>query len=128
MRILYYLEAGNETIEVSDSGKRRINQPAKKVFEALCLEEVSTLKGRIEAARALFGYKYNVPIFVNPALLLYKIGDGSKYWLNYFEVASVLNSGGGTDFLFKNGEVLKTKASYRSSVQAHRRAQRISER
>jgi competence transcription factor ComK len=125
MNILYYIEAETETIEVSEFQENKYNSPIKKIFENLCLSELTTLKGRIDAIKKVYNYGYNVPIYINSNLILFKIKDHRTLWINYFKVGSIIKKKNGADIVFKNGTVLNTSVSYRSLLNSFSKAQRI---
>lgn len=62
----------------------------KNFLHTLCLKEYTTLKGRIEAIKELFGFKYNVPIYINDKIILVKIPEGEyNIWINVYNIVSI---------------------------------------
>ncbi|HEY8395746.1 MAG TPA: competence protein ComK [Bacilli bacterium] len=125
MAILYFIETENGATQVSTDDTKKFGIPVTKIFEQLCLQELTTLKGRIDAVKKLFDYKYNVPVFVNSDLLFFKVRDEKIYWINFVQISSIIKTKIGTDFAFKDGTLLKTKANYRSSLNAYKKTLKI---
>lgn len=128
MPTLYFEEREGGTVQVSAKGIKEYGFPVKKIFEELCLRELTTLEGRIDAVRKLYGYKYNVPVYVNEEMLFFKICGNKIHWLNFSQVASIIKTKHGTDFVFKDGTVLNTGANYRTSLRAYEKAATIHHR
>lgn len=125
MSILYYFEDGQEVIEVSDLDQKAYPLPLTKIFESLCIKEFTTLKGRIDAIKKIYGYSYNVPIYISSDLVFFKIKGENVFWVNLFEVGNIIKSEKGTDIVFKGGKILKTSTLYRSVVNSYKKALRV---
>jgi competence transcription factor ComK len=127
MAILYLLDNENETIEVSIFETKKHGVPVKKYFEKLCLRELTTLRGRIDAIKKIYQYKYNVPVYINRELIFFKIRSDKTYWINAVQVTGIIKQEKGANLTFKNGNVLKTNLSYRSLFNSYKKAMRILE-
>ncbi|HHX80774.1 MAG TPA: hypothetical protein GX692_06905 [Acholeplasmataceae bacterium] len=127
MAILYLLDKETETIEVSTYDTKKLGIPVKKLFENFCLCELTTLKGRVDAIKKIYHYKYNVPVYINRKLVFFKIRFEETYWINAMQVAGIVKEGKGAALTFKNGLVLKTSVSYRSLLNSYNKAMRILE-
>ncbi|MGD9605126.1 MAG: competence protein ComK [Bacilli bacterium] len=80
-----------------------------------CLQELTTLSGRIEAMKTLFGLKYNIPVYINEHVLLFKVMDNNKqYWINYYKVKRFKQCESKTVILLENNETINVSKSLRA--------------
>lgn len=110
--ILYCIEREGSTIIVKEDGEKEIKKKFIEYVDDLCLSSLSTLKGRKEALKKVFGYKYNVPLFVNNQTILFKIRKENNLYLNACSVKFVEKENDRVTIIFKNGKVLVLNNNY----------------
>lgn len=104
----YFIEELNHIVIKGEVIYRTINSYINK----LCIDNYSTLKGRILATKKKLNIKYNVPIYVNKKILLFKIKDSDRnYYINYYKINDYDYSRGSIVIVFKDLEVLKISVS-----------------
>lgn len=88
--LLYLKDCGFQTILCYECEERIVQSNYKKVVHNLCLQEYTSLSGRIEAVKEIFGFKYNIPIFINKKNILVKITQNEyNLWLNVYNIVGV---------------------------------------
>lgn len=72
---ILYLEKGNRSTIIHYANHIIEEQPynIERYLNMLCLNELTTLEGRIEAIKNKFNLIKNVPIYINPHLVLFTI-------------------------------------------------------
>ena len=94
-----------------------INKTLRSYINSLCINNLSTLKGRLDATKKLLNIKYNLPIYVNKDMILFKIKEDEKvFWINYNNIKDYGFSDDIVTIVFNNLEILKVKASKESLV------------
>ena len=111
----------NEVIEVKlDSrdfkySEAVIKQGIDKYLNCECLKEYSTLQGRIEAIKIKFGFKYNVPIYINKDIILLKVNTNEGiYYLNILSIVEFEAYDDEVVITFMNEHKLNLRTSYRT--------------
>lgn len=122
---LYLVEIENAVLEVNLHYQITHQKRVKKLFEECCLFELSTLKGRQEAIKILFDYKYNIPIYINQYMLFIKVRSRENLWINCPKICSIIKTKEGTDIIFPSGKILKTNANYRTLKTSYQKALNI---
>lgn len=112
MKILYYIEKDKHTIIVTTTKKFKINISFKKVINKLCLDNLSTLEGRMEAVKEKFAFKYNIPIYINNDIILMKVKLKHNYWINICSIKEIYKNSNKTDILFTEGIILSIDKKY----------------
>lgn len=97
-----------------------IDRSFKSYVNSLCINNLSTLEGRIKATKKLLNIKYNVPIYVNHEILLFKITNNEeKIWINYFNIKLIDYGKERVVIIFKDTERLNlytTKDTFKKYV------------
>ncbi|XMB86953.1 competence protein ComK [Mycoplasmatota bacterium WC44] len=63
-----------------------------KFINDLCIQGLSTYKGRIDAVKIKYGFKSLVPIYVSEDCLLFPTVSPRNYeciWINYFKIKHI---------------------------------------
>lgn len=105
----------DEIIKINIDGKE-MDTTLKKYVNSLCIKSFSTLNGRVEAVRKLLKLKYNVPIYVNEKILLFKVVSFKTYWINYFNIKDIDIKNDISIIIFNNLEILELDVSKRVIV------------
>jgi len=69
-----------------------INSSLISFIDRMCLDNLSTYKGRLDASKRVLGLRSNVPIYVSKSILLYPtecIRNFECAMINYYNVLSV---------------------------------------
>lgn len=105
----------DEIVKINVDGKE-MDTTFKKHVNSLCIKSFSTLNGRVEAVRKLLKLKYNVPIYVNEKILLFKVVSCKTYWINYFNIKDIDIKNNISIIIFNNLEILELDVSKRVIV------------
>lgn len=81
----------NNEIIFYDNSKKQINVKLDKLFDSICLNEMTTLKGRKEAIKILFGYHNNPPLYLTKNIVLIRVEDALKNTTVYLNVTYIKN-------------------------------------
>lgn len=111
---LYIQEIADILLIVNIDGIKKVQSRALREFESRCLEEFTTMKGRMDAIKAIFKLSYNIPIYINDKMIFIKICNQKRIWINGINVVEVIKDNKGTKIIFKNGLDLKIDRGYRS--------------
>ncbi|NLD25986.1 MAG: hypothetical protein GX661_01350 [Acholeplasmataceae bacterium] len=122
---LYLIEYDNYIEETNLLYQRTHSGKIRKLFQKYCLQELTTLEGRITAVKQIFNYGYNVPVYINRDLLFIKVHGQQTMWINICTIQQLLKTPKGTDLIFQGDVVLHLDANYRSMVNAYKKAQAI---
>lgn len=88
--LLYIKENHYQIVLYYDDGKIHKESDLQKYLHTLCLQEYTTLKGRIEAVKEVFGFKYNIPIYINEKVIFVKIPQEEyNLWINVYNIVSI---------------------------------------
>lgn len=111
---LYIQENNDILLIVNIDGIQKVKSRALYEFEKLCLQEYTTLKGRIDAIKEIFKLSYNIPIYINEQMIFIKICNKKRIWINGINVVEVIKDNKGSKIIFNNGLDLKIDRGYRS--------------
>lgn len=110
-----YIRRNNKGIEVSINGKLMyINKGIRWYLNDLCIKNLSTLDGRIDAVKKKYNIKHKVPIFVDSKCILFSTGsmrDFEVVYINYFEMIEYSSKDEKTIIYFKDGTNIDIKLS-----------------
>ncbi|HHZ17867.1 MAG TPA: hypothetical protein GX390_01120 [Acholeplasmataceae bacterium] len=123
---LYFYECEDGLLEINVDYQKTHPLTARQLFENLLLREMTTLKGRIDALRKLFSFAYNVPVYINPAMVFFKVSGKERLWVNGANVATIKNRTGKGIIIFKCGILLATDKNYRTLKNAYEKILMIS--
>lgn len=91
---IYYDYASSQVCKVKEDSNEYIkasNIPS--YLDTLCLENGSSLKGRMDAFKHIMQKKKFIPIIVHASLIYFPIKSTSAYdciWINYFSIEHVV--------------------------------------
>lgn len=114
MKILYIIESNNKIKVVYDCYEKYLEKSGEVFLNELCLKELCTKSGRIEAVKKVFGYKYNVPIFVNQDNIFLKVKANKVAWINIISVGKIYKDNDKVNIIFFSGKVLKVNTGYKN--------------
>lgn len=108
MEIILYVVDLKEKIEISYINKKEsYNKRFDKFINELCIRYLSTFNGRKEAFKKIFGYRYNVPIFVCDKILFIKVNN--IMWINVYQVKEVFRKEKDIVLILSNNEIIFIK-------------------
>lgn len=125
--LLYIQDNRYNLIVQTEDTRHQINELLNKYLHQLCLKEHTTLKGRLQAIKELYGFKYNPPIYINNHIILVKIVDWNNiYYINVYNVVGLEKiSHQQTKVIFSDQTVLVIKKSKRSISDQFKKGQLI---
>lgn len=104
----YIIDLGDRIIV----NKVVIYKTIRSYVNSLCIKNLSTLKGRIDATKKILNIKYNVPMYVSKDLILFKVNDkNSTIWINYVSIKDFGYKDKVATFLFNDLEILKMEVN-----------------
>ena len=88
---LLFIKDNRYNIEIYyEDQTQELDISLNKFFHKLCLEEFTTLPGRVQAIKEIFGFKYNPPIYINSQMIFVKIVDEDNiYWVNGYHIVGL---------------------------------------
>lgn len=125
MKILYIIDLNKRIKVVRDKKEEIIMKNLDTYLNELCLENLCTMKGRIEAVRKLFLYKYNAPLFVNSENIFMKVTGRYIAWINVTEIDKIYKDSDKVVITFLTGKVLKVNINYRTFMKNYKRIDEI---
>ena len=112
--IIYIQKSNRQTIIKQKDKVDVINEGINEVLNKLCLTNMSTLSGRIDACRSLLHLNKFTPIYVNYDLILLPLFS-SRYWnqiyVNSCMVKEIKAIGEKTEIIFYDGAILDIDSS-----------------
>lgn len=120
--ILYFYESGSSLLEIGLDYEKQHPVSFEKTLSIMLLKEFTTLQGRMDAIRRILPNSYNLPLYINRYLILFRIpkspfGDSGTVWINGVNVESCFALPSGSQICFRGGKTLQTEKSI-SSVKA----------
>jgi competence protein ComK len=89
----------------------------RQYIDSLCVNNLSTFEGRIEAAKRLLHRTQLVPVYVDRNTLLFPTGairNLNMYYVNYHQIANVFQEENSVYIIFHDGSKIKIQTSKRS--------------
>lgn len=107
--ITYIKKCNRQTLIKQRNSIEIINKAVNDVLNELCLTNMSTLDGRLDAAKCLLHINKNTPIYVNNDLILAPVYS-SRYWeqilVNICLIEALIDLGDKTRIKFYDGTLL----------------------
>ncbi len=120
---MYYIKRNAGGVEVYDGHTvHTLSSGMQSVFNSLCLKELTTFKGRMDALKKHFERRYNLPVYINETMCFYgsaPIRRPEAVYVNFFDVLSLRDLGGRTEILFKDLSVLLLDVPYERMHRRH---------
>lgn len=114
MKILYIVDLDKKIKIVKSEKEEIVIKSIKTYLNELCLENLCTMKGRIDAVKKKFCYKYNVPLFINKENIFMKVIGRYPAWINVVEIDKIYKESDKVVLTFLTGKVLKINIGYRT--------------
>lgn len=114
--ILYLLSSlfESDTYIYNSVNMEKIKAKPHDIFEQLCLDDLTTLKGRLDAIKKKYGMRKNIPIYLKPDLVLFRISiDDHELYLNAWMILNLRAENDDTVIHFKNGTKLLVNKNIR---------------
>lgn len=121
MKILYIVDLLKKVKVVYDLRNEVHEKSCQTFLNELCLEDLSTFRGRIDAVKKMFLYKYNVPLFVNEKNIFLKVMASFNVWINIVEIDKIYRENEKVIITFLSGKVLKINTSYRTFMKNYKK-------
>jgi hypothetical protein len=122
---LFLSEANNKIIEKNLYYELEHCTDSNDLFNKECLKEFTTLKGRIDALKVVYNYRYNVPIYINNGLLFIKIKNEEILWVNVHQVIEITKDADQVLIVFPNEIKYRIKANYRTIIGSYKKTMSI---
>jgi competence protein ComK len=121
---MYYIKRHEYGITLkSEDSTQIIHTSLIKYLNQLCLKNMTTYEGRIEAAKRIFPKQRNNPIYINENCILYQtksIRESNTVLVNYFTVIAFKKvSNALTRFIFTNLDEEIMEVSYEKIMKQH---------
>ncbi len=107
--ILYLLSSPfeSDTYIYNSVNIEKVKAKPHDIFEQLCLDDLTTLKGRLDAIKKKYGMRKNIPIYLKPDLVFFRIPiDNHELYLNAWMILNLRAENNDTVIHFKNGTKL----------------------
>lgn len=111
---LYLIELENKFIEKNIHFEKLHIISINQHFNDLCMQDLTTLQGRITAIKTIFSYNYNPPIYINNDLIFFKVKDKNTFWINGALIEDIKNKNNKCLIIFKGGFYLDLNKNYRT--------------
>jgi competence transcription factor ComK len=115
--IMNYIKRSTNGIEISHNGTTNyLKIGIRSYIDKLCIDNLSTFEGRIDAAKKKFNIKHKVPIYVDKNCILFStrsIRDYDVIYFNYFEIIEQVADGDNCVVYFKDGTYISVNQSYK---------------
>lgn len=121
MKILYIVDLLKKVKVVYDFKNEVYEKSCQTFLNELCLEELSTFRGRVDAVKKVFLYKYNAPLFVNEKNIFLKVMASFNVWINIVEIDKIYKENEKVIITFLSGKVLKINTSYRTFMKNYKK-------
>lgn len=98
-----YITRCKNGVKVISKNREILNYGLIEYINMLCLNELSTYKGRITSTKKTLGIISNIPVYVNNNIMLFPtrmIRDYDCVFVNYTQVLSVKKQGDSTLIVF----------------------------
>lgn len=86
-----YIQRSMNGIRIYDKNERELKKGLKEFINSLCIQNLSTMKGREEAASIILNKKSVLPVYINEELLLVPTESVRNYNCIYFNIHKVLS-------------------------------------
>lgn len=123
--IFYIKVENNNEIYVLTNTISKINISWKRYIEKLCIDNLSTLDGRIKAVKRKYGWIKHTPIYVNNDLVLFYINalkDTNNYFINVKKIVNVEGNERSTHITFVNNEKIVLNVAYQKIKSYYKKA------
>lgn len=115
MENILYINDLKVSVEVYYSGKlEKIDKTFDKFINELCLIYLSTVDGRKESFKKIFGYKYNIPIFVSEKMLFLKVSN--NIWINVYQIKEIIKKEKDLVLILSNNEIISILNGYYKNI------------
>lgn len=92
-----------------DKTEQKINIKIEELLNKICLSEMTSLKGRKEAVKHIYGFQNNPPLYLTKNVVLIRIEDiitKSTVYLNVIYINKMLQEGVNCKIYFTNNTFL----------------------
>ncbi len=100
-----YIVRSEMGVKIESDSTRYLDFGLIEYINTLCIKELITYKGRIEATRKKLDIQSNIPVFISQELLLFptvSVRNWDCFFINYFEVLSVTSENGKAIIFFND--------------------------
>lgn len=122
---LYFFDLNNELKETNINYQKIHKMSCDVFFQEMCYQDITTLKGRIDAIKKIFSFAYNIPIYLNNKMIFFKINDDRMIWINAINVIDIFKKENNTIIVFRNGHSLEVNKNYRNIRKSYLKAKEI---
>ncbi len=116
-KTILYIEKGNRStiIHYINNQVEEVEITPIKYLNKLCLKEMTTLEGRIEAIKENFNIVKNVPIYISEELVLFSSTNKTRLdnkYINSIYIKYILDEKENTKIVFYDDQFVFVKNSY----------------
>ncbi len=106
--MINYIKILNRQIEIHENCKIKIvDQTLNKYLNRILIDDLTTLKGRMDAVKNKYQFKKLIPLYINETLCLMPIDNKKSINNIYINIKSINFIKDSTTIVFYNGEELK---------------------
>ncbi|HPT89363.1 MAG TPA: competence protein ComK [Bacilli bacterium] len=125
--LLYIVDKRYNLIIHYEEYQTLVDTSLKKFLNELCLQEYTTLEGRIKAIKHLFNFKNNPPLYINQHIILVKVlTKDDIYWINVYNIVDIVKVNScQTKIIFKDNSTLLINKDKNSVIKSFKKARLI---
>lgn len=125
--LLYIVDKRYNLIIHYEEYQTLVDTSLKKFLNELCLQEYTTLEGRIKAIKHLFNFKKNPPLYINQHIILVKVlTKDDIYWINVYNIVDIVKVNScQTKIIFKDNSTLLINKDKNSVIKSFKKARLI---
>ena len=125
--LLYIVDKRYNLIIHYEEYQTLVDTSLKKFLNELCLQEYTTLEGRIKAIKHLFNFKNNPPLYINHHIILVKVlTKDDIYWINVYNIVDIVKVNSyQTKIIFKDNSTLLINKNKNSVIKSFKKARLI---
>jgi len=116
-----YITRSTTGLSIGSTKEHIINKGLKQYLNELCIKNLATFEGRIEAVRNVLNIVQNVPLYINDETLLIptkSIRECDMYYINYHRILYIQDHLETCIIVFNDGSLLEIECSY-NKIQNH---------
>ena len=109
VKINQIIYISKDKIVYNDKTEQKINIKVEELLNQICLTEMTSLKGRKEAIKYIYGYQNNPPLYLTKNVVLIRIEDiitKSTVYINVIYINKMVQEGVNCKVYFTNNTFL----------------------
>jgi len=109
VKINQIIYISKDKIVYNDKTEQKVNIKVEELLNQICLTEMTSLKGRKEAIKYIYGYQNNPPLYLTKNVVLIRIEDiitKSTVYINVIYINKMVQEGVNCKVYFTNNTFL----------------------